>query len=287
MSNIILEKIKHCKLSKTEARIAEYIANNLNTICFMTATDLAKTLQTSDASVIRLSRALGFRGFSDMQRAIQGTVTAKLEKANQRLLSPLERLSADEMGPSSPEIVTRFMETAIGNIQSAVSKNSLKTFAEAVNTICAAKKIHIFGFRGCKGLADWMGLLLNHMIPNVRWTTTADAEAIEDLLDITEDDCILLFSFYRYSSMALKIARIAQERKAKLIVFTENYTSPVAQGANHVFIIDVHSQSFFNSHVGGFFAIELILTLISKKIGSANAERLKFIEENIKDLELY
>ena len=287
MSNAIEDRIKSSKLTRTEARIAEYIAGNLNAVCFMTASELAEKIGVSDASVIRLSRALGYKGFPHLQDALQENLADQLKNNDRQMLSPLEKLSRHTREVSAPELLKQCLDATIANITSVVNNNSLEKLDTLADTIIGSERKFVLGFRGCRGLADWMSILLTHMLPNVIKETSADSEAVEKLLDLSEKDCVILFSYHRYSSMAKKVARMARERKARLIVFTERLTAPVAQGADELVLSDVEGMTFFNSHVGVVFAMELILSIISRKIGTGNAGRLKFMEDYLKEMELY
>lgn len=57
-------------LSTTLKLVADYIVENADDVQFQTITDLARCTQTSEASVIRLCRAMGYRGYSDFRLAL-------------------------------------------------------------------------------------------------------------------------------------------------------------------------------------------------------------------------
>ena len=66
-----LVKEKYELLSPGQKKVATYITENLEECVFKTAQQLGKKADVSETTVIRLSYALGFLGFSDLQAYIQ------------------------------------------------------------------------------------------------------------------------------------------------------------------------------------------------------------------------
>lgn len=63
-------QIKNTRLTKTERIVADYFLEHMESLYFMTAKDIAMALHTSDTSVIRLCRTLGYRGFRELQQQL-------------------------------------------------------------------------------------------------------------------------------------------------------------------------------------------------------------------------
>ncbi|MGF1777959.1 MurR/RpiR family transcriptional regulator [Vibrio nomapromontoriensis] len=57
-------------LSKKLRIVADYIIENAHDVQFQTITDLAKNTQTSEATVVRLCRDMGYKGYSDFRMAL-------------------------------------------------------------------------------------------------------------------------------------------------------------------------------------------------------------------------
>ncbi len=284
-------KVRNARLTKTEKLIAEYMLANIHSICFMTATELAARVGVSDSSVIRLCRDLGYKGYThlqnDLQRGIQNQVEHQIDTNVDVLLSPLEKLAKLSPNLAEADIVNQYLNLTIANIKTVVDANNLEKFEQIARILKEADNKYICGFRGCRGLADWMAFLLGHMVPNVYRNTHADSDGIEKMLDIKPNDCVVLFSYHRYSTMALEIAAIAKNAGAKLVVFTEKVTAPVAVGADAIMINDVKGLTFFNSHIGVMFGLELIVSILSKMIGQSNDTRLKMLEKHLDVIKLY
>lgn len=280
------DKIKNVKLTKAERIVAEFILGNQSNICFLTATDVAQKTGVSDSSVIRFCRALGYKGYMHLQQDMQSQIVQQIGSLQGDLLSPLEKLAAQKQSSENKGLMKKQLDATIKCIQSVVSKYDQEKFNEIAKLILKSRNKYIVGFRGCKSLVSWMSLLLGQMTHNVHRNMHGDADAIEALLDLTDKDCVVLFSFHRYSRMALEVASLAHSVRAKLIVITDRITAPVAANASAVLAIDTEGVSFFNSQVGTMFAVELLLATV-ESLGSTPKHRLELLEKHLASTQLY
>ena len=61
--------------------------------------------------------------------------------------------------------------------------------------------------------------------------TCSELDALEKLVDISKDDCLILYSFPRYSELNFVLMDMARTQGAKIILFTDQVTSPLAKQA--------------------------------------------------------
>lgn len=72
------------QMSKTQAKIANYILSHKNEVSFYNVRKLSRLVGVSEASVIRFSVFMGFKGYPELREALQ--------EATQKHLSSKERL---------------------------------------------------------------------------------------------------------------------------------------------------------------------------------------------------
>ena len=71
MSKILLDvKIHYPSFSKAEKKVADFIMENPSKILPLYITELAQMSGTSEASIVRFSKKLGFKGFQQFKIAI-------------------------------------------------------------------------------------------------------------------------------------------------------------------------------------------------------------------------
>ncbi len=88
------------EMSKSFAKLADFLLNSYIEAAFMTASELAHSLNLDAATVVRFSQFLGYTGFPELQREIRARVKGDL------LIRPKQA----EIAESSPGIVAGAMQ---------------------------------------------------------------------------------------------------------------------------------------------------------------------------------
>ena len=103
---------EHPNMSKSFAKLADYLLDSYVEAAFMTASELAHVLNLDAATVVRFSQFLGYRGFPELQREIRNRVKGDL------LIRPQQA----EVVDSAPGIVAAAMrELALALEQTRIS----------------------------------------------------------------------------------------------------------------------------------------------------------------------
>lgn len=283
-----IEKIQGMSLSKTESRIADYFLEHLDIIGLRTSTALAEDIGVSDTSIIRFLRRLGFRGYSDFRSSMAERLANRyaLTQGVQEL-SPGEKYVQFKNNLKKESLISDVGKYTISNLESSFSKLSEETVEKAVDIILASKKRYVSGFRGAASCAVYMTSKLHLMVSDVIALTHADASAIEAISDITAEDCIILYSFPRYSEINFSLLEIAHQVGAKIILFTDRYTSPLANLADIVLVMQVGGLGFTNSYVAPLSISEIILLALSNRNDAQCAQRIARIDKLIGERQLY
>ena len=280
------DAMKHSRLTKTSRLIGEFILDNETDACFMTSTEIATQLDISEASVIRFARALGFTGYMDFQKSLRKSHTEKLGRISSTIAVPYERLQAS-VANSGADYIQEFLLNTQTNISSVLKNNPGDTFSAAIDVLLSSRRKYIVASRANTGVASYCNLLLRHQLTDVIPTWESSVNVIDHMCDITAEDCVIIFSFPRYSEMDRQALRMAEDAGAKIIVITDRPSAPMAQYATVLFTVDVDTNTFFNSYVGVQLVMEILCAGLSRRVGTANAEKLQLIDRYIGELGLY
>ena len=253
------------KLTKTQKVIAEYILDNASEACFMTSTEIAMKLGVSESSVIRFSRTVGFTGFMDFQKALRKDYQDKVLSISSSITVPSQRIAKQAKLDTSADYINRHFKNAAHNLEEIFIQNSIQTFEQAADIIISSKHKYIAATRGNICLADYFILYLKQMVPHVTMTTTTTMSPIDHMCNISQTDCLILFSFPRYSLQDKVTAQMAHDAGASIIVITDKPSSELAQYATILLTVPVDSNTFFNSMIAPQFVSEALLETISHK----------------------
>ncbi|MEF9916824.1 MAG: MurR/RpiR family transcriptional regulator [Lachnospiraceae bacterium] len=281
------ELIRDATLTKTETIIADFMLDYYSEVCFMTSTDVANRLNVSESSVIRFCRTLGYKGYVDFQKTLQTHYQKKVKNISRFITTPSERLDLSTTGEMTMGYLETHFENAISNLESAVVNNHQELFDKAADLIIASNQKYIISSRMNTGQGDYFLLLMKHMLDNVQPANYGAINVIDHICGISSKDCVILFSFPRYSEMDRLALEMALEAHAKIIIITDKQSAMLAQYATVLFTVNVDSNTFFNSYVGVQFITEMLCEAISLKIGKPISERLKKIDKYLEPLGVY
>jgi DNA-binding MurR/RpiR family transcriptional regulator len=108
-------------MSKSFAKLADYLLDSYIEASFMTATELAHELNLDAATVVRFSQNLGYQGFPELQREVRDHVKQDL------LVRPVEA--------KNPESVAGVVSTAMQELNQAIEQTSMTLDSEAVEEL--------------------------------------------------------------------------------------------------------------------------------------------------------
>lgn len=270
------ERGYEASLSKNESLIFEFIMREKERACFLTSTDIATELEVSDSSVIRLSRKLGFRSFAELKKALQEEVSEKVAPVVKTHI-PYEKLQRiDKL--SEEELIVAIHQNSLAKIEQDAILNNAQKYREVAEILTNSKKIYVAGFRTCSGIASYFTKMLSFIFPQVK-SITSVSSMVDDLMDLTEEDTMIIISYPRYAKGAFFALEMAKEANCRVIALTDKLTSPIGKGAVKVIANNIDSLTFTNSFVGLMLSIEIIISLVAKKNEAQSSERLKRIDK--------
>lgn len=271
------EKVAQTKLTKKEVLVADYILKNANRVCFMSTKELASVLATSDATVNRLAKSIGFASFLELQKKLRERISRQADDAERFRMSPLERMFRAEnpVKGQSSSFAEEFMKKSARNLESVFLNNDPAKLERVVELLLNSRLKYISGQRPTAALAGKFGFLLRMIVSNV--IVVNSEYSFEQLLDISRKDCLFTIDFNQYSSTAAQLLQYARERRAPAVLLTDRMTSPLSHYATEVLAVDVDGLSFFNSNVAPLMLLEYICTRLAERASQNTKQRLNLL----------
>ncbi len=266
--------------SKGQKRIAEYIRTEYGKAAFMTAAKLGETVGVSESTVVRFATEIGYSGYPKLQQAMQEMIRDKL--------TSLQRIEVSQERIGTGSVIEYVLNCDIDNIRQTIEETSPEDFQQAVNVICNAKIIYIYGLRSSSTLASFLGYYLNLIFGNVKVISTADrARLYEELHRINEDDVMIGITFPRYSQYVASALQFAKDRKAKVIGISDSRNSPIAQTSDYFLLARSGMATIVDSLVAPLSMINALIvgTVIARK--SDVIDTFKDFEKIWKDYGVY
>lgn len=246
------------EMSKSHKLIAGYIKKSGEVAAYLTATRLGAAIGVSESTVVRFALELGFSGYPEFQNELRQSLRSKLT-ATQRI-DVADNILADE------NVATGIITADMNNIKESLANLDEISFNQAVETICAAKKIFIIGIRSSSMLADFLNHYLCYMFGNVKllFSNSTD-ELFEQIFRISKGDVLVAISFPRYSSRTKLAAEFAKKKGADVIAITDSDSSPIAAYADAKLYAKSDMASFVDSLVAPLSIINALIAAIGRK----------------------
>ena len=256
----------YAQFFEAEIKSADFIMEHKKSVVDMTVAQLARASGTSDATVSRFCRRCGFKGFQSLKMDLAKEVLEEerdsLQVSNeidrQNLAQSLQNILANktaEMTATMGMLDTDNLETILRILEHA----RIIQFAAVGNTIPVAMdgafKFNQLGLRSVSG-SIW-------------------ESQIAHTYNLGPEDAVLIISNSGASRRLLTLARGAHENGARVIVITNNGSSPLAQISDYQIITATREKlltgDFWFSRIPAMMVIETLYLLLFVSVQDAKS----------------
>ena len=266
--------------SKGQKRIALYIEEHYDKAAFMTASKLGETVGVSESTVVRFASELGYDGYPKLQKAMQEMIRNKL--------TSVQRIEVTSGRIGNDNVLDSVLNQDIEKIRRTIEETSHEDFNRAVDEICKAERIYIFGVRSTAAIANFLAYYFELIFDNVRViNTTSATSTYEHIFRITDKDVMIGVSFPRYSAMAVEAMDFARSRGAHAVSITDSMASPLVQSADSVLIARSDMASIVDSLVAPLSVINALIVAICMKKQKEVVSTLETLEKIWGEYQVY
>jgi DNA-binding MurR/RpiR family transcriptional regulator len=245
-------------LRKSEQRVAEFVQKHLDEAVLLTAQGLAKRCDTSDATVIRFCRSLGYQTFNEFKSAL----VPELLNSGESVLKGIGE-------KDKPETIK---ETFTSNIHLQIDKSVVNLDFEVLNEIAkkiiTAKRIIIIGIGGAAGV----GYILNDSLSGLGIYSNYlnDRSIIQNLIPtLNSSDVVIGISHSGETEEIVSAIKAAREYGSITVALTNSSPSPLANCFQFILLTSVPENllgSFScQSRISQLAILELVLIVIEKQ----------------------
>lgn len=268
-------------LTPSERELASVLLKNYPVPGLQSITKFAEDAGVSTPTVIRMARKLGFDGFPALQSALREEVSAQIQK-------PMSKHDAWHAKASQEHVINQFAKALSSNLQTTLEGLDTASF-DAVASILSNHDLHLHlaGGRITRSNADYLYNHLQIIRPKVTLVSASPNVWPHYLLDMNESSVLILFDIRRYEKSLQKFAKLARERGTLLILFTDQWGSPIAQDADHTFHSLVEAPSAWDSTLVMMFFVEALIAEVQKRSGQESRDRLETLESMIGATKLF
>ena len=240
VSNIVqIIRERYDSLNSTHQKIADFILQNLEKATFSSLVEISKEIGTSDASIIRFAREIGFKGYQDLRQSLIWYI--------RRIIYPSQKpaFHFDENGQSHPLLET-VMKKDIDYITKTISKIDTGDFDSLIKFICSAKRIFCMGWGMSSFLAEYLAFNLRFLSYQAIDVIRERRPLVQQLLPMDKNDILITFDLMMYSAEIIEAVEYIHDknRDIKIITITNDPKAQIVQYSHLCFFIDILGQQF-------------------------------------------
>jgi DNA-binding MurR/RpiR family transcriptional regulator len=256
------------ELSPAERQVAEVVLRDPQGVAFGTVAQVASLAETSGASVVRLATRLGYRGFSELQGAVQAAIGQQLGPAVERIR--VERGS---------DVVSRTLRAELGNVQRTLEGADPEAFTAAVGLLADERRsVRVLAGDAEAGIGAMCASLLSMLRGDVAEVGGSDAAVVRQLGPLAEGAVVVAIDLRRYERWVVEHARRAADGGARVVALTDSVLSPLAALATVSLTVAAEGAGPFDSHVGTLALVNALATGVAGRLRETATRRLERLE---------
>lgn len=268
------------QMSPAEQRVARLFQATREEVLIASAAQLAKRARTSDATVVRTTRTLGFSGMEELRRSLAAEIRGRPSQAG-RVAATLEQVG-DRPGAALGATVSIHQES-LERLQREVS---VELFQEAVNLTAEAKRVVIFGIGPSGAIASYFQIQLERFgLHAVSFGRTGLLFA-DDLHTLRSGDLVVVLAYDRVYREVAALLRESAKLKLARILITDSLSNVLRRYVDLILPVARGRADMFSMHTATLGLVEALLVGIAAKRPDAtlaSLERLRSLRNETAD----
>lgn len=260
-------------LTRAERQLAHSILENYPASGLGPLASLAADASVSVPTVARMVQKLGFKGYPDFQAALREELKAKVK-------TPIAKHDTWAEGAPSEHMLNRFTDAVIDNIRHTLSHVEPDAFDRACAAVAdPAHHLYIVGGRITHTMAEYLFLHMQVIRPQITHIQSTSSTWPHYLLNVAKGDVVVIFDVRRYENNALRLAEMAHAKGARIILFTDQWRSPVHQLAEICFSSRIVVPSAWDSNATTLLLIETMISAVQDLRWDDTKDRVEELEK--------
>jgi len=235
------------RLTPRMLEAARYAIEHPNDIALNPVASVAAAAKMAPTAFIRLAQALGYKGYSDLQRLFR----APLQRPAQPTFSERIRHFGGEQALEDPQdpasVLQAFARANIVSLEHLRDDAAQLPLKAAIKLIQEARVVHVLGLRRSYAVAAYLSYALSRVgVPAVQITGLGGMIA-EQAAALGPRDLLIAISFPPYAADTLQLCEQVHGRGVKRLALTNSRLSPIARDAELVLEVNDAELSGFRS----------------------------------------
>ncbi len=259
-------------LTRAERQLANSVLENYPVSGLGSVTVVAEAAGVSTPTAVRLVKKLGFSGFPEFQATLRSELEATIS-------NPIAK--HDRWAASVPDthVLNRFASAVMANMQQSLNQIDIEEFDAIVELLAdRSRSVHVVGGRITRSMADYLFTHMQVMREGMTLVASNSNTWPHYVLNMNEGDVLVVFDIRRYEHGLLHLSEMAKARGTTVVLFTDQWGSPVAKHAQYVINARIEAPSAWDSSAVTLIVIEAIIAAVQSLTWDQTRDRIKDLE---------
>ncbi len=259
---LLLAQSAYADMGPAERRVADWLLSHPGEVLPFAIRELACACDTSEATIVRFSRRLGFQGYQELKLSLAS-------EAERKIVSP--SITASDSCFDVFEKICNDAYLSLERTQKMLAPDAMERAAEA---IAHAKRVVLIGLGTSASVASDASYKLLRAGCNTAAYSDTHMQMVATS-QLTEQDVLIGVSHSGSSKDIVDAMRIAKEHGVTTISITSKERSPITRQSDITLLTDTeeirHSSLGLSSHLSRL----LVLDALCYRVVYMNEERVR------------
>ncbi|UYB72325.1 MurR/RpiR family transcriptional regulator [Aeromonas veronii] len=232
--------------SQTLQRLGQFVQEQPQRVLYLTITELARESGTSEASVTRLCRSVGCRGYTEFKMAL--ALETQQEHASQPQVSATSAFST-------------LIEESVAALRDTGALVSQQALLQSAELLEKARQIQIYGVAASAIIGEYLAYRLLRMGISAQQFSDMHRAAM-NATSLKPGDVVIAVSSSGSTKDLLHAVQLGKEHGANIIVLSNTSRSPLATLADQLLVAAKPegplTAGSFHSKISAMLVIELL-----------------------------
>ncbi|MBM7665684.1 DNA-binding MurR/RpiR family transcriptional regulator [Solibacillus kalamii] len=250
-------------LKPAERNVALYILSHLEDVIRMPIAVLAEKAKTSEATIVRMCRALNFSGFKDLKLSIATAPTLEIQNNHNFEL---------EKDSTIMQMIQTIEMHNIDAIQRTLMINGERELEKIIHQINNARKIIFIGIGASAIVAQDFEHKLKRINKNCETIFDSHGQLIA-AAHATSEDVVFAISYSGETKEVINALTVAKENKATIITMTQNKRNTIQSFADSALYVVSNEADIRSSATASRIAQLTLIDILYTGIATLNYDK--------------
>lgn len=250
---------RYDELTHSQKRIAETIVEDPRFVAFATLDKFSARLGVSPSTIVRFAYRIGLSGYPELQEQVRELVLKGLPDASG---------NGDSAAHLGETVFAESLRHDLEILQRTAERLQAEDLDRAVDLIVGAERVCIVGGVTAFGIAYYAAVTLDRVRKGVVLLSGRPVPT-GPLLDLSEGDVLLAFSFPPYAKSTLGSIAAAKGRGVSVVAVTDSPISPLRGQVDVLLPASVSGIGAQNSLVAAMAVANIIVNGVTERVPGA------------------